>query len=253
MKQKILQVSHVNSYYDEEKKNKFAFAGKKERMQVLKDVSFDIYEGEVVGLVGESGCGKTTLSKTLLGFIKDYEGQVIHYSENPQVVFQDPQGSLNPSKTVGWLLEEPLRNLTKLDAEERKRKALEMLNKVGLDEKYADHYPRQLSGGQRQRVAIGMALMLSPKFLIADEPVSALDVTIQAQVMELLKQLQKDLNLSMLFISHDLRVVYHMCDRVLIMKQGEIVESGTVTEIYKNPQHEYTKQLLSAAGIITQN
>lgn len=249
MKKQVLQVLHVNSYYDEQKKNRRFPAGKKERVQVLKDVTFDVYEGEVVGLVGESGCGKTTLSKTILGFIKDYEGQIIHHSKHPQVVFQDPHGSLNPSKTVGWLLEEPLRNLTDLTEAERKQRVVEMLAKVGLEERYADHYPHQLSGGQRQRVAIGIALMLSPKLLLADEPVSALDVTIQAQVMDLLKTLQKDLNLSVLFISHDLRVVYHMCDRVLIMKQGEIVESGTVEEIYYHPRHEYTKQLLEAAGI----
>ena len=149
----------------------------------------------------------------------------------------------------GWIMEEPLRIQRKLPGKERRQKVLEMLKKVGLDEKIADRYPNQLSGGQRQRVCIGEALMTNPGLLVADEAVSALDVTIQAQILELLEQLKEEMGLSILFISHDMRVVYQLCDRVMIMKDGTIVESGDVDTVYFSPQHEYTKELLEAAGI----
>ena len=165
------------------------------------------------------------------------------------MVFQDPYGSLNPAKKIGWIMEEPLRIQRKLPGKERRQKVLEMLKKVGLDEKIADRYPNQLSGGQRQRVCIGEALMTNPGLLVADEAVSALDVTIQAQILELLEQLKEEMGLSILFISHDMRVVYQLCDRVMIMKDGTIVESGDVDTVYFSPQHEYTKELLEAAGI----
>lgn len=234
----ILEVKNVSSYY-----------GTRERKQVLRNVTFSLEEGEVLGLVGESGCGKTTLCKAILGFLKDYEGEIIHGSEHPQMVFQDPYSSLNPARKIGWIMEEPLKNRGGLSSQERKRKVEEMLCLVGLDGDFAGRYPSQLSGGQRQRICIGAALMLEPRLLIADEPVSALDVTIQAQILELLKNLQKKKNLSVFFISHDLRVVYNMCNRVLIMKGGTIVESGSTQEIYFRPQSSYTKQLLDAAGI----
>ena len=164
-----------------------------------------------------------------------------------QMVFQDPYGSLNPARKVSWILEEPLRLKGGLSKDERKEKVIAMLSRVGLDEKFMDRYPRQLSGGQRQRVCIAGALMLEPSLLIADEPVSALDVTIQAQILKLLRELRDELDLSYLFISHDLNVVYQLCDRVLVMKQGRIVEQGTVDEIFDHPQQEYTRQLLAAA------
>ncbi len=242
----VLEVRNVSNYYWENRK---LFSGKGEKKQVLKDVSFSIEQGEILGLVGESGCGKTTLCKAILGFLKGYKGEIIHHSEKPQMVFQDPYSSLNPSKRLGWLLEEPLKNTGGFPAAERRQRAAEMLRQVGLDEKFADRYPSQLSGGQRQRICIGMALVSDPALLIADEPVSALDVTIQAQILELLKKLHEERNLAILFISHDLRVVYNMCSRLLIMKDGEIVETGTREEIYFAPRHPYTKQLLAAAGI----
>ncbi len=225
------------------------FLKKKKKIQVLHDISFTMERGEILGLVGESGCGKSTLAKTILHIIRDYQGEVECLAKNPQMVFQDPFGSLNPAKKVGWILEEPLRNRTELTAEERKKEVLAMLNRVGLDEKYAGHYPKELSGGQRQRVAIAAALMLKPELLIADEPVSALDVTIQAQIIELLLKLHEEMNLAILFISHDLRVVYQMSDKVMIMQKGRIVEAGDVEEVYENPKQDYTRQLLKAAGI----
>ena len=218
-------------------------------VEVLKGVSFTIREGEVLGLVGESGCGKTTLCKALLGLNPRFTGEIIHRAEHPQMVFQDPYSSLNPSKKVGWILEEPLRLNTKLDKESRRQKVLEMLKRVGLDEKIAERYPRQLSGGQRQRVCIAQSLMLGPKLLIADEPVSALDVTIQAQIIDLLTRIQKEMGLAILFISHDMRVVYQMSQWVMIMKDGEIVECGDVDEVYFSPKHPYTRDLMDAADI----
>lgn len=241
----ILNVSDLNVYYTDKSKG---FAGKK-RHQVLHNVSFDLREKEILGLVGESGCGKSTLAKAILGINKDFEGTIEQKTKYPQMIFQDPYSSLNPGRTVGWILEEPLRLRTKLTKAERKEAVFAMLKRVGLSEEIADRFPRQLSGGQRQRISIAGALMQTPKLLIADEPVSALDVTIQKQILELLTDLHEDMGLSMLFISHDLRVVYQICDRVMIMKEGEIVEIGDVEEVYANPKHPYTQQLLKAAGI----
>ena len=245
MSENILKVSSLNVSYKDRGKGIFA---QNSVRQVVKEVSFDVKEGEILGLVGESGCGKSTVAKAVLG-LTPYEGTIAHLDQHPQMIFQDPYSSLNPAKKVGWLLEEPLRLQGKLDVEERKQKVMQMLLKVGLDEKFADRYPRQLSGGQRQRVCIAEALISEPKLLIADEPVSALDVTIQAQILELLLKLHDEMKLSILFISHDLRVVYQMCERVMIMKKGQIVESGDVEEVYFNHKNEYTGNLLKAAGI----
>ena len=243
----LLSVKNLNVSFDGKSEGLFK---EKKKIHVLHDIGFTMERGEILGLVGESGCGKSTLAKTILNIIKNYEGTVECNANCPQMVFQDPFGSLNPAKKVGWILEEPLRNRTELTKEERRAEVIAMLERVGLEEKYAEHYPRELSGGQRQRVAIAAALMLKPELLIADEPVSALDVTIQAQIMELLLKLHKEMNLSILFISHDLRVVYQMSDRVMIMQKGRIVELGDVEEVYENPKEEYTRQLLTAAGII---
>ncbi|MBR4720050.1 MAG: ABC transporter ATP-binding protein [Lachnospiraceae bacterium] len=240
---RILTVSNLNSYY----KDKAAgFSMTPVRRQILKDVSFEMMKGEIVGLVGESGCGKSTLAKSILDIVKDYEGSIEHYSRGAQMIFQDPYGSLNPSKTIGWILEEPLRIRGELKDSERNKRVNEMIRLVGLDEGYLDRRPRELSGGQRQRICIALALMLEPELIIADEPVSALDVTVQDQILKLLLKLNKELGIAILFISHDLKVVYSVCSRVMVMKEGEIVEQGTDEEIYKSPSHPYTKQLLNS-------
>lgn len=241
----ILEVKDLNVYYTEKKS---ILKSAQTLKHALKDVSFTMEEGEILGLVGESGCGKTSLAKAILGMQKRYDGEIILNSPNPQMVFQDPYSSLNPAKRIGWILEEPMR-IKKIPIEERCQRVDEMLDKVGLDRSCKEHYPNELSGGQRQRVAIAQALLSDTRFLIADEPVSALDVTIQAQIIRLLLKLQKEMGLSILFISHDLRVVYQMCNRVLIMKNGVIIEQGEIEDIYQNPQDDYTKLLLEAAGI----
>ena len=231
----VLEVKHVSASYRE---------GRKEQ-QVLKDIDFTVRENEILGLVGESGCGKTTLSKAILGFVKVQEGQIIHHTGKPQMIFQDRYSSLNPGKRVGWILEEPLR-MQKIPKEERRRKVLAMAEKTGLTKEHLKRRPRELSGGQRQRVSIAVSLLQGSRFIIADEPVSALDVTIQRQIMELIIKLQEEMKFSVLFISHDLNVIYQMCDRVMVMSNGRIVEEGEVEEVFANPQAVYTKELMAA-------
>ena len=243
----ILEVKNVSARY--KKVTGYFNPGAKQKL-VVSDASFTMYEGEIMGLVGESGSGKTTLGKTILGMLDDTDGQIIHYSQMPQMVFQDPYGSLNPSRTVGWILEEPLRIKGGYTASERKEKAKAMLGLVGLDESYLKRRPKALSGGQRQRVCIALALMLEPRLIIADEPVSALDVTVQEQVINLLIKLNRELGIAILFISHDLKVVYELCSRIIVMKDGRIVEQGTDKQIYNDPKDPYTKQLLLSAGFL---
>ena len=249
----ILEVNGLNVYYTNKGSvlNKIV-SQRENRQHVLKDVSFSMKKGEILGLVGESGCGKTTLAKAILGMQKQFDGQIRLHCENPQMVFQDPYGSLNPAKKIGWILEEPLRvkkGSERLSHEERVRRVDEMLARVGLEEKIKEHYPRELSGGQRQRIAIAAALLCDTEFLIADEPVSALDVTIQAHIIRLLLKLHEEMGISILFISHDLRVVYQMCDNVMIMCEGILLEQGEVDAVYRHPQTDYTKLLLEAANI----
>lgn len=244
MSDNVLEVKNLNAFYETS-----GFLGKKNSKQVLFDINFDVHMGEILGLVGESGCGKSTLSKTILGLHTNYNGEIKHKTNRPQMVFQDPFGSLNPSKTIEWIVEEPLKAYGKYNKFERHEKVMNMLERVGLGAKYADRKPRQLSGGQRQRVGIAVALIQRPKFIIADEPVSALDVTIQAQILELLLELRKELELSYLFISHDLNVIRQICDRVLVMNEGRIVEKGNADEIFNNPQSDCAKKLVSASLI----
>ena len=239
----VLEVEHLSVEYQDS-----TIFGKKSSFKALEDISFHVCQGEILGLVGESGCGKSTLSKAILGMLDTAKvtGEIRHFTKRPQMVFQDPYGSLNPAKTIGWILEEPLRIFGKYDEAERKRRVLDMLEKVGLDRDYATRKPSELSGGQRQRVSIATALIQRPRFILADEPVSALDVTIQAQILDLLCTLKDELDLSYLFISHDLNVIYSICDRVMVMEKGRIIEQGTVEEVYNHPKEEYTKKLINS-------
>ena len=245
----VLRVSDLNVFYKNRKRKLFS---KKKKIQALFDVNLTMEEGEVLAIAGESGSGKSTLARAIVGINKDYTGEIWQKYDQPQMVFQDPYSSLNPSKKIGWLLEEPLRvdktrNWTKQEIEERVKTVME---EIELPLSMLERYPAQLSGGQRQRVCIGMALMRSPKLLIADEPVSALDVTIQAQILELLENLHKKHGISIIFISHDLRVVYKISDHVMIMKDGRVVEQGQTRQLYRQPTQDYTKALLKAAGIV---
>ena len=238
----VLEVKHVSAGYRSR-----SVSGRGKYKQVLHDIDFTVRHGEIVGLVGESGSGKSTLAKIILGLLKPEEGRIVHHTPRPQIIFQDPYSSLNPAYSVEWALEEPLRIYGKYDAPERARRVREMLARVELGEEYLKAKPDELSGGMRQRVSIAAALIRRPRFLIADEPVSALDVTIQAQILRLLRELREELDLSYLFISHDLNVVYQLCDRVLVMQHGAIVEQGDVESVYDHPQQEYTRRLLAAA------
>lgn len=238
-------------------------------VHAVNNVSLDIYKGETLGLVGESGCGKSTLGNMLVHLHKPesgeiyYEGQEISKLRNKeikqlykkiQIIFQDPYSSLDPQKKIGWLIEEPLiiHKIGK-DKEERNKIINDMLEVVGLDKSYLKKYPNELSGGQRQRVAIAIALVLNPEFVVCDEAVSALDVSVQAQVLNLLKSLQKKFSLTYLFISHNLNVVSYMSDRVVVMYLGRIVELGSVADISTNPQHPYSKALFSASLGVQKN
>jgi oligopeptide transport system ATP-binding protein len=228
-------------------------------VKAVDGVSFTINEGETVGLVGESGCGKTTLGRTIVRLYEPTAGEIRFQGENvaelagkafrrqAQMIFQDPVGSLNPRMTVGHIVGEPLRvhRLCANRQEERDRVA-ELLRSVGLSPDHARRYPHEFSGGQRQRIGIARALAVQPKFIVCDEPVSALDVSVQAQIINLLQDLQEQFKLTYLFIAHDLAVVEHISDRVLVMYYGKIVEAASAEQIYAAPQHEYTKKLLAA-------
>lgn len=233
----ILKINHLDSFYGRGKS----------RRQILKDVSLSLCENEVLGIVGESGAGKTTLARAILGFAPEIKGEITLYAKRPQLVFQDPYGSLNPAKTVGWILQEPLRAAKVKDKKNRLDRVYKMLDLVGLKAEYFSRRPHELSGGERQRVAIAAALIQGSKLIILDEPVSALDVTLQAQILQLLVDLKAQLELSYIFISHDLSVIYELCDRVCVMYRGRIVEEGDVDTVYDHPQNNYTKALLEAS------
>lgn len=255
----ILRVQNLKTYYPS-KKN---FWGKPiEFVKAVDDVSFDVYEGETLGLVGESGCGKTTLGRTILKLSPATEGSIFYKGKDLtklnglemkelrkdiQIIFQDPYASLNPRMTIGSAIMEPMQvhNLYKNDAE-RKAKVIELLETVSLSAEHFNRYPHEFSGGQRQRICIARALALNPKFIICDESVSALDVSVQAQVLNLLIDLRQKMQFTCIFISHDLSVVKFISDRMVVMNKGKIEEMGAADDIYRHPQRDYTKRLIDA-------
>lgn len=252
----ILQVKDIKKHFE---------LGRGQILKAVDGISFEIYSGETFGLVGESGCGKSTAGRTIMGLYNRTGGEVLYNGENVhelegkaqfelkrnmQMIFQDPYASLNPRSTVAEIIAEPLEvhGIYKNQKEKMKR-IYELLEEVGLTRDHANRYPHEFSGGQRQRIGIARALALDPEIIIADEPISALDVSVQAQVVNLLEKLQKEKGLTYLFIAHDLSMVQHISDRIGVMYLGNMVELTDAEELYKNPLHPYTKALLSAVPI----
>ena len=215
--------------------------------EVLRDVNAGVERGDRIGIIGANGTGKTTLVKNILGLVKTHTGEIIHYTKRPQMIFQDPMASLNPRKKVEDIIGEGLdiHHLCKTQAE-RREKVEKILAKVGLAPEHAERYPHQFSGGQRQRVGIARALIMNPKLIIADECISALDVSIQAQVVNLMKDIQQETGTAYLFIAHDLSMVKYISDRIGVLHLGHLLETGTTEEIFEHPIHPYTRSLLSA-------
>lgn len=254
----LLEIKNLNVTYQTKK----GLIGKIQTVHAVNNVSLDIQKGEILAIAGESGCGKSTLAKAIMKLVQSDSGEILLNGENVlnlkhnkdlkkfyqkvQMIFQNPYSSLNPKMKIGEILKEPLIINTDLKKEEITKIVEEKIKKVGLDKSALNLYPHEFSGGQRQRIAIARSLILNPEFIIADEPVSALDVSIQAQIINLLKQLKEDFNLTFLFISHDLSVIKYLSDRIAIMYLGEVVEIGKTEEIFKNPKHPYTKALLSS-------
>jgi peptide/nickel transport system ATP-binding protein len=254
--QPLVSINDLKTYYTD---SSILFS--KPPVRAVDDVSFDIYEGETVGVVGESGCGKTTLGRTLLGLETATEGSVVvdgtditelggrkrrEWTKNAGMVFQDPDESLNDRMTVGEIVREPLDAHEVDTPDERREYVRELLDRVGLQPEHYYRYPHQFSGGQKQRIGIARALVLEPDFLVLDEPTSALDVSVQARIINLLNDLQAEMDLTYLFISHDLSVMRHIADRIAVMYLGNVVEFGPAADVFEDPQHPYTVSLLSA-------
>ncbi len=259
MSETILQVKNLKKHYMVGRKGLF---GEKEYVKSVDGVSFELHRGETLAIVGESGCGKSTTVKSLIRVTEPTSGEVILKGQdflklkgeelkkarrNIKMIFQDPYSSLNPRMTVRDIIGEPadIEHCYK-NEEERENLILDTMEMVGLNKDFADRYPHEFSGGQRQRIGIARAIILKPEIIICDEPVSALDVSVQAKIINLLKELQQKLNISYIFISHDLGVVKHIADRVMVMYRGHVVEEGTRDEIFSHPKHDYTKLLLSS-------
>ena len=255
MNENLVEVRHLKQYFNI---NVGMFSSKP--LKAVDDVSFAIRKGETLGLVGESGCGKTTVGRTLLHLYKPTGGEILfegkpvstkaeinEFRKKATMVFQDPYSSLNPRMTVSDIIGEPL-DIHKLysSKEERRQRILELMDKVGLNSEHASRYAHEFSGGQRQRIGIARALALNPSFIVCDEPVSALDVSIQAQVINMFDELQEQLGLTYLFIAHDILVVRHISDRIAVMYLGKMVELADASEIYNHPMHPYIKSLMSA-------
>lgn len=255
----LIKVKNVSVWFTTKK----SFTGKpREYVKAVDDVSFEVYKGETLGLVGQSGCGKTTLGRTLLRLIEPTSGKIEYnnsdllalnnhqlkkFRKNIQIIFQDPYSSLNPSLTIGSAIEEPLKvHNMHLSAKQRKERVADLLEKVDLNADHYHRYPHEFSGGQRQRIVIARALALEPSFIVCDESVSALDVSVQAQVLNLLNDLKKDFGFTSIFISHDLSVVKYISDRIMVMNEGKIVESGSSVQVYTAPRSPFTKRLLES-------
>ncbi|OBW94848.1 peptide ABC transporter ATP-binding protein [Gallibacterium salpingitidis] len=264
MKKLLLEVEDLSVHFQVQG-NEGLFFKKTQTLKAVNNVSFKLYEGETLGVVGESGCGKSTLARAIIGLVKSAGGNILWLGKNLseqsdkewhatrkdiQMIFQDPLASLNPRMTIGNIIAEPLKiYFPELSAEEVKQRVQSMMLKVGLLPNLINRYPHEFSGGQCQRIGIARALIIEPKLIICDEPVSALDVSIQAQVVNLLKSLQKEMGVSLIFIAHDLAVVKHISDRVLVMYLGNAVELGTYDKVYHQTKHPYTKALMSAVPI----
>lgn len=257
----ILEVKNVEKFFYGNKK---LFQKDRPVVKAVNDVSFTINEGETFGIVGESGCGKSTLGRTVIRLLNPTSGQVLYKGtdlatlsgeemrklrQEIQIIFQDPYASLNPRMTVRELIQAPLDVYSHESEAEKLAKVKNIMAKVGLREEYMSKYPHEFSGGQRQRIVIARALVLNPEFVVCDEPVSALDVSVRAQVLNLIQELKKKKHLTYMFISHDLSVVKYISDRIAVMYLGRIVEIAEKNELYNNPQHPYTKALLSAIPI----
>ncbi len=260
---RLLSINGVKKYY-----KRSQLFSKMKYLKAVDGVSFHLHKKETIAIVGESGCGKSTLARLIMGIEPPTEGVCSVYDNQPidistltkkelskyiQIVFQDPYSSINPRKKVWQIISEPLIVNSDMTSTQCQDTSIEMMEKVGLGEEYKNRYPHMLSGGQRQRVGIARALMLNPKMLVCDEPVSALDVSIQAQVLNLLMDLQDSMGLSYIFISHDLSVVRHIADVVIVMYLGKVVEHGKVDDVFSNPLHPYTKLLMSSSPQITKN
>ena len=258
MNKALVQVKNLKKYFTVEAG---MFSKKKGFIHAVDDVSFEIYKRETLGLVGESGCGKTTLGRLIIRLLEPTEGEVYfedknifkiepevlrNFRKNMQIIFQDPDASLNPRMRVMDIISEPLTTQGVLNGREKLERVKELMGTVALRESYMRRYPHQISGGQKQRIGIARALALNPKLIVCDEPVSALDVSIRSQILNLLNKLQEKLNLTYLFISHDLSVIKHISDRIGVMFLGKIVELGTTEKIFEHQLHPYTKFLLSA-------
>ncbi len=259
----IMEVRNLSKWFPLKRKGK---NGEKLYVKAVNDVSFGVREGETLGIVGESGCGKSTLGRTMVKLLKPTEGEILYghkdvtyysdrefrpYRKHIQIMFQDPYASLDPRMTVGDIIAEPM-DIQKLykDKKERMEKIVGLMETCGLNKSYITRYPHEFSGGQRQRIGIARALSVNPRLILCDEPVSALDVSIQSQIINLLMELQRKLHLSMVFISHDLSVVHHIADRVAVMYLGKIVEIADTGELFHNPLHPYTQALLSSIPVV---
>lgn len=255
--EKLYQVKNLKKYYPIKK----SLFGANKYLKAVDDVSFDIYKGETFGLVGESGSGKSTIGKCLTKIEEISDGEILYkdksiiksddktikdFRNNIQAIFQDPYSSLNPTLNIFEIIAEPIRSQERLKENQIKEKVASLMEKVGISADYMEKKPREFSGGQRQRISIARAISTNPEFILCDEPISALDVSIQAQIVNLLEDIQKDLGITYLFIAHDLAMVEHISDRIGVLYMGHLVEIGDSRQIYKNPKHPYTIGLLNS-------